>query len=112
MLGKCNIHTRSTSFALVALAAVLGTLFTTIPGLRSDGAAPPVAAQTADPALDADVQQFIRTAPDLGITPLGPDEIVVVAVNGADAGPSLIAYVGNLREQPLELPAGEWWLYV
>ena len=111
MLRKCSIRAKKSGSALVAVGVALGTLLATFPGLRLDFAPAPVAAQAADPTLDAEVQQFIRTVPNLGITPLGQDELVLLAVNGADGGPSLIAYVGNLREQPLQLPPGEWWLY-
>ena len=60
---------------------------------------------------DVEAQDFIRAASPAGIAPLTSGEVVVIAINGSDGSPSLLAYVGKPGDHPVQLPAGEWWLY-
>ncbi len=103
-MKKTPTHGLLTALALATLIASAGT------GLRV--AAPIVEARAAQQPEAADVQDFIRSPAISGIAPLAPGELVALALNAADNGPALVAYVGSPAERPLRLPAGEWWLYV
>jgi hypothetical protein len=71
----------------------------------------PIAEARSAQQDDVDAQEFIRAGSPASIAPLAPGEIVAIAINGSDGSPSLLAYVGNPGDQPVQLPAGEWWLY-
>ncbi len=71
----------------------------------------PLVLARASQSVDADVLQFIQGANVGGISPLGPGEVVLVALNDGPEDPILATYVGNLSVKPLRMPPGQWWFY-